>query len=242
MFSPKTREKLRYYVYLYLDPRNDRPFYVGKGKGNRCFMHLKHQVRTAKTRVIQELGKLGLKPRIEILKYGLTENQALLVESTAIDLIGVEHLTNLVHGHGSADGSRAEVKDLAATLEAEHVRISDPVILIMISRQFRFGMSIRELYDATRCAWKVAPQRHKPRFALSVYHGIVRAVFEIETWVPAGTTMRFTDSERRTAKDKKRWEFVGQVAEDHVCRRYMGKSVARYFKQGAQNPIKYVKC
>ena len=34
MFTPKVREKLKFYVYLYVDPRDDSVFYVGKGKGN----------------------------------------------------------------------------------------------------------------------------------------------------------------------------------------------------------------
>ena len=40
-FTPKVIERLKYYVYVYIDPRNDRPFYIGKGKGNRVFAHLK---------------------------------------------------------------------------------------------------------------------------------------------------------------------------------------------------------
>lgn len=31
---------LKYYVYVYIDPRNGEPFYIGRGKGNRMFSHL----------------------------------------------------------------------------------------------------------------------------------------------------------------------------------------------------------
>lgn len=32
---PGVGEQLGHYVYLYVDPRTDEPFYVGKGVGNR---------------------------------------------------------------------------------------------------------------------------------------------------------------------------------------------------------------
>ena len=32
--------QLGYYVYLYIDPRSKRPFYVGKGQGERVLSHL----------------------------------------------------------------------------------------------------------------------------------------------------------------------------------------------------------
>jgi len=32
--------KLGWYVYLLVDPRSGRPFYVGRGRGNRCFRHV----------------------------------------------------------------------------------------------------------------------------------------------------------------------------------------------------------
>ena len=46
MFDQKTISALGYYVYMLIDPRNDQPFYVGKGQGNRVFQH----VIDAKTR------------------------------------------------------------------------------------------------------------------------------------------------------------------------------------------------
>ena len=39
-FDSAESEALGFYVYLYTDPRNEKPFYVGKGKGNRAFSHL----------------------------------------------------------------------------------------------------------------------------------------------------------------------------------------------------------
>lgn len=39
-FSHKAIDNLGYYVYIYSDPDTKVPFYIGKGKGNRCFNHL----------------------------------------------------------------------------------------------------------------------------------------------------------------------------------------------------------
>lgn len=36
-FSQETINKIGYYVYRLIDPRNGQTFYVGKGKGNRVF-------------------------------------------------------------------------------------------------------------------------------------------------------------------------------------------------------------
>jgi len=40
-FSSEVIKKLAYYVYRLIDPRNGETFYVGKGKGNRVFHHVK---------------------------------------------------------------------------------------------------------------------------------------------------------------------------------------------------------
>lgn len=242
MFTSKVKERLKDYVYLYIDPRTGRPFYVGKGTGNRCFHHFKNKTESGKARRIDELRKLRLKPRIDILKYGLTEDEALLVEATAIDLLGLESLTNKVHGHGSRHGSRGRVDEIAATLEAKEVKIKEAAILININRNYRSGMTVQAIYDATRSAWKVGLKRQKAAYALRIHRGVVREVFSIAGWVPGGTTMRGIDNDGRSRKREGRWEFVGQVAEESVRKRYVGRSVAHYFKPGAQNPIMYVNC
>jgi len=58
-FSTKTIEKIGYYVYLLLDPRNNKIFYVGKGKGNRLFDHisgaLENPTETEKIKLIKEI-------------------------------------------------------------------------------------------------------------------------------------------------------------------------------------------
>jgi hypothetical protein len=239
-FSRKAIEALGYYVYIYLDPRNGRPFYIGKGKGNRVFSHLADESESEKTRVIRELKKRGLEPQIEILKYGLSEQEAHLVESTAIDLIGVQNLTNMFRGHGAGYRGRTAVESLIATLAAKPVTIRDPVMLININRLYHHGLSGSELYDTTRGIWRVGVRRDKARYALSVYQGIVREVYRIAGWFPAGSTMSRLSATPEQRED--RWEFVGDIAEDPVRIRYKDRSVRAYLPKGAQNPIHYVNC
>ena len=47
-FSRSIAKELKSYVYLYIDPRNDEIFYVGKGNNNRCFSHLKDESESDK--------------------------------------------------------------------------------------------------------------------------------------------------------------------------------------------------
>jgi uncharacterized protein len=242
-FSSKVRECLGYYVYLYIDPRDGKPFYIGKGKGGRVFGHLKTAAtKSKKSRFLRDLEALGLQPQIEILKYGLTEDEALLVEATAIDLLDIKKLTNIARGHGSRHGARGSVEEIAAILDAREARISEPSMLININKAFRYGMTTHELYDATRSAWKLGPRRVNAKYAMCVYRGIVRQVYLIAAWVPGGSTMRATDTDGRHQDESPRWEFVGKVADEAICKKYVGKSVARYFKPGAQNPVLYVNC
>ena len=42
MFDEKTQQALGYYVYMLIDPSNNKPFYVGKGKNNRVFDHIEY--------------------------------------------------------------------------------------------------------------------------------------------------------------------------------------------------------
>ncbi len=243
-FSSKVSSDLGSYVYLYIDPRDDKPFYVGKGRGNRCFAHLSVTGDNEKARILKELRANKLEPQIEILRYGLTDEQAELVESCVIDLLGLEQLSNKVRGKHWRRGPRGSVEDIRVTLEARPVEIKHAVILINIAQLYRPGMSAPELYDSTRHAWRVRPERHSAEYAFAIQGGIVRGVYEIAQWFPAGTTYRTNDQhgERRHDADPTRFEFVGHLAEPDIRKRYLHKSVEDYFAQGAQNPIKYINC
>ena len=68
-----------FYVYQYIDPRTNLPFYIGKGTNERKFYHLNETVETTinkrKFYRIQSLKKLGLNPIIqEVAKFDCEED------------------------------------------------------------------------------------------------------------------------------------------------------------------------
>ena len=73
-----------FYVYVYYDPRNLQPFYVGKGKGKRLFSHGSDPRDTKKTATIRAIEAAGLEPTIRVIAKDLTEEQAFLVEKTLL--------------------------------------------------------------------------------------------------------------------------------------------------------------
>ena len=84
-FSHKTIEALGYYVYVYSDPDTRRPFYVGKGKGNRVFNHMDDQSENEKVRKINDIKARGKEPVIEILAHGLDEETAFKVSDCSVN-------------------------------------------------------------------------------------------------------------------------------------------------------------
>lgn len=42
-FPQEVIDKIRWYVYRLIDPRNGETFYVGMGKGNRIFAHIRQE-------------------------------------------------------------------------------------------------------------------------------------------------------------------------------------------------------
>ena len=239
-FSPIVNRELDYYVYLYIDPRNESIFYVGKGKGNRVFSHLNSKDDSEKTRMIEKIRDRGLEPQIEILVHGIEdETTALKIEAAVIDLIGVWNLTNQKRGWESSIVGRMEVGRLMALYDAKPVVIDEPSILIRINRLYRYGMSPDELYETTRGVWRIGPRREAAELAFSVFRGIVLEVYTIQTWYPAGTLpykYRPIEHVRRPG----RWEFQGEVAPKEIRDKYVDKSVANYFPRRSQNPIKYL--
>ena len=214
-FSSVVSKALKYYVYLYVHPESGEIFYVGKGKGNRVFSHLHDEVDSDKSRVIKEIRRQGLEPKIEILIHGLEDEvTALRVESAVIDLLRIHNLTNRQSGYKSALYGRMTVDQIISTYDGQKVDISEPAILIRIKQAFRYSMSEMELYDFTRGQWRLNPVRAKrAKYAFAVYEGIIQEVYEILDWYEAGKTFSVRDMNLSAGVHDKtalagRYEFV----------------------------------
>lgn len=237
-FSPAVIQAIGHYVYLLIDPFDGEVFYVGKGVGNRVFTHLIEEGETEKNQRIEDIRANGEEPEIEILAHGLPSDEvACQVEAAAIDLLGLDTLTNQIRGWGSVKFGRMSVKQIIAQYDPVKVLIAEPSILIRINQLYYYGMDEIELYDATRGIWKVGERREKVEYAFAVYKGIVQEVYKIEHWFPAGSTFS-----TRGLTDPDRWEFVGRRAKASIRNKYYLKSVDDYFSGNSQNPITYVNC
>jgi hypothetical protein len=231
--STQVANTLKSYVYVYIDPHTGEPFYIGKGKGSRLFSHLNDDSDTKKVERIAEIRKTGKEPQVDILRYGLSDSEATLVEAAAIDLISKSNLTNQVAGYHARSYGRITSQELIAILAAKPVKIRHKVLLITINKLYRSDMTPQELYEATRGIWVVGKRRDKAEYAMAVYQGIVREVYRIAQWFPAGTT-KYQTRDSSGFKYSGRWEFSGVIAKD-IRDDYIGFSVGA----GGQNPIRY---
>jgi hypothetical protein len=87
-------------------------------------------------------------------------------------------------------------------------------------------------------SWKIGTRRDKAELAFAAHADIVREVYSISEWLPAGST--FSTRDPRGVREPGRWEFVGTLAGDGIRDKYLDGYVGHYFTKGAQNPVRYV--
>lgn len=116
--------------------------------------------------------------------------------------------------------------------------ITENVIAIKINQAYRENMTELDLYEVTRGYWKVDVKRaEKADYVFSVYKGMIKEVYKVKEWLPAGTIPRSTLPDAKVPTD--RYEFVGEVAEEAIRNKYIEKSIANLYRKGEANPIKY---
>ncbi len=88
--------EFKYYVYLLIDPRTNKPFYVGKGSGTRAYQHLSdfETSNENKQKAISEIKADGLNTNVVIINDNLPEVLALNIEAYLINTI--PNLTNIL--------------------------------------------------------------------------------------------------------------------------------------------------
>lgn len=233
-FSKEVCDKLGYYVYGLIDPRNGRYFYIGKGSGDRIFQHIKgikeidevdEQIST-----IQQIKNAGLEPIHIIIRHGLRdEEEALSVESTLIDFIGLHNLDNKVGGINSDKGinNALALQKKYTTETFGEDKNTPPFIIIKIRQSFIDERGSH--YEACRKAWRVSLSSVEPyKYVLCVVGGIVEKVFEVTKWQKSG--------------DYGRYEFVGKEANKSISDLFINKRIPEHYRQkGNANPVVYAK-
>ena len=90
-----------FYVYIYLNPLKPgkytygnfisfqfEPFYIGKGKKDRIYIHLKEKKKSHKFYIIQKIRKNNQEPIIEKLNFDLDDTNSKELEIFYIKIIG----------------------------------------------------------------------------------------------------------------------------------------------------------
>lgn len=252
-FSPEVCQELKFYVYRLVDPRNGETFYVGKGKNNRVFQHVKTEVKydqeldgdeeqddiSLKYSRIREIRRAGLRVIHIIHRHNMTHAVAHEVEGALID--AYPGLSNIQGGHGNNECGAMNAFQIEEKYNAPFAEIdeNDRCLIISINRSISQG----SIYDAVRLAWRLDVERAKQaKYVLAVEKGLIVGVLIPKEW-RAATKENFPELPHDRAE---RYGFTGElIAEDNqlyqnIIKKYLRKRLPdKYRKRGASNPIKY---
>lgn len=247
-FKQTIKEALAYYVYALVDPRNNKIFYIGKGKENRVFQHamaaLTDDATGLKLDVIRSIMSEGKEVAHYILRHNLEESEAYLVESTLIDTLTYpkfnhdNQLTNLVAGHHQWDEGIMSVEEINALYDCSKIEVvgGDYILLVNLNRSYNQlkakGVYERyNIYESTRKYWRISREKAAYiNYVLGVYKGVVRCVIKVKfhSFV--------TQAEDGTVFAKPRCCFDGEICPDSP---YMNKDVSEY-PFGSGGAVRYV--
>lgn len=238
-FPPDVVQKLGTYVYRLIDPRNGETFYVGKGKGNRVFAHIRAEEAlegddiSNKLKRIREIRVAGFEVAHVIHRHGMDSSTAFEVEAALID--AYPGLTNIAGGTAGADYGVMHAKEIIDRYSAEPAVFEHKALLISVNR----SAAERSLYDATRYSWKINVKKARQAdVILATVQGLIRGAFIADDWLPA-TPENFPSLAEGEGVPG-RFGFVGEEASNDIKDLYVGKRVPDgYRKRGAANPIKY---
>lgn len=171
----------------------------------------------------------------------------------------IELLREWAKQHGRPDGTFSSACNICrptgeqtippAPPDSDNVAsIDDPAVAININQQFPYVRNADDLYNCTRSMWRIDRARAaRARYVFSVYQGMIKEVYTVDRWRPAtDETIRYWQKRNEEQGryfppevDHGRSEFVGDVAPEHIRKKYVGKQMP---KRHSQNPILYFNC
>lgn len=252
MFDEKTRQELKFYVYVLIDPQDDKPFYIGKGIDNRVFNHLAcaladTDTSTAKYDKIREIIQREQNVKHVIVRHGLTENEAFQIEASLIDTLTYCGLllSNIVGGHNSIEKGLMTSEEVIRLYNAQQLnQIGNDCGLININKTYRRGNGTNPIYQATKETWFKIGNMLERKYVLSEYRGLIVEVFEVENWYekqrPKNKTIGKDDKGKKIQIqiDAIGYGFDGKPAPDEIRNIYINKSIAHKKIRGQANPVR----
>ncbi|WP_276378925.1 excinuclease ABC [Flavobacterium sp. H4147] len=249
-FTQKTQEELKSYVYALIDPRDYKIFYIGKGNANRVFSHINEAIlnprETDKLETIRDIKNNNQKVKHFIIRHGLEDNEAILIESVLIDFLTykdfaeIAKITNISSGHYSFNQGIKTVEECEILYNCEELKkenVKHKILVININKTFGSKRNRKNndpiynrpnIYEATRGWWVLDNNRaKKAEYVLAEYRGVIRAIFKPEKWLQAGED-----------RGRKRWGFEGtEISDKEIHDLYLNKAVPKI--KGMANPIRY---
>ncbi|GAB3710159.1 hypothetical protein GCM10027592_46900 [Spirosoma flavus] len=252
MFDEKTKQSLKYYVYMLVDPKNNIPFYIGKGSNDRLFQHLDcalsdEDISNVKYETIRKIQDNGGVVGHVIVRHGLTEEQAFEVEASLIDAFNFSGilLSNKVGGHNSIEKGLMTCEEVKGLYNAEPLDdLPQDCVIININRKYERGYGENAIYNATKGTWainKAELQDSKGnilrKYVLSEYKGLIVEVFKVSRWF---TQMReYNPTAKRHGQMRSGMAFEGAVAEPSVRNQYINKSIAHRKLKGSASAHRF---
>ena len=201
-FSPKTVAAIGYYVYILVDPKYNAPFYVGKGSGNRVFSHVASvkkkngaNLNNARERyinkIIQRKNPAHNQVIHYIVRYGLTHEHALLIESVLIDVFNHKlniklnssnGLTNIYGGFYSDNGC-ITADDLERSITGKKVQFDKTKKYLAININYLpTGPNAESaIYNKVRSCWVLDPRRaNRADYILATHGGVIVGVYKLD--------------------------------------------------------------
>lgn len=241
-FNAMVTAELKAYVYALADPNfsgnlAERIFYIGKGRGNRCFNHARIErglgdapldEREHKLSTIREIHSQGKEVDVLIVSHGMTDQQALGLEAVLIPLLGE---ANKVSGHGNQllwlTRNQVDERYDKPVERSSIDLLRGNIVFVSLNQQDVERLSQpgaeAELASSTLGDWNLA--EHKSRLVdcvIGVKYGLVVSVYRTEKSDSNVTLFERYPGDKKRAHGRSRFQ---AVLASELTRDLRGRSV-----------------